>query len=78
MRCARISNFMYPKGKPFTDYPEQVVMMVKGKIYMGDINHSKKFAAEFLELVAAECREKIKVSFDEMLFQKRFSRKLKS
>ena len=46
MRCAGICHFLYRKGRPFTDYPEQVAMMVKGKIYMGDINHSKNFAAE--------------------------------
>ena len=77
MRCARICHFLYRKGRPFTDYPEQVAMMVKGKIYMGDINHSEHFAAEFLERLAAECREEIKVMFDEVLPQTGFRRPVK-
>ena len=77
MRCAGICHFLYRKGRPFTDYPEQVAMMVKGKIYMGDINHSENFAAEFLEHLAAECREEIKVMFDEVLPQTGFRRPVK-
>ena len=77
MRCARIFHFLYRKGRPFTDYPEQVAMMVKGKIYMGDINQSKNLAAEFLEHLAAECREEIKVMFDEVLPQTSFRRPVK-
>ena len=52
-------------------------MMVKGKIYIGDINHSKNVAAEFLEHLAAECREEIKVMFDEVLPQTGFRRPVK-
>ena len=69
MRCARICHFLYSKCRPFSDYPGKVAMMVKGKIYMGDINQSKIFAAEFSEQLAAKSRKEIKVMFDEVLSQ---------
>ena len=38
------------RSRPFTDYPEQVALMVKGKVYMENLNHSTQFASEYLNI----------------------------
>lgn len=59
MRCSKICHFFYQKGRPYTDYPEQVAMMVKGKVFMGNINHSTEFPSDYLEHLAAVVKEEI-------------------
>jgi hypothetical protein len=59
MRCARICYGLYQKGRPFSDYPELVATIVAGGTFMGETNHSKEFAASFLNSVADVVREKI-------------------
>ena len=77
MRCSRICHFLYQKGRPYTDYPEQVAMMVKGKVYMGNINHSTEFPSDYLEHLAAVVKEEIIQMFDEILPQTGFRRPVK-
>ena len=59
MICSRICHFFFQKGRPYTDYPEQVAMMVKGKVFMGNINHSTEFPSDYLEHLAAVVKEEI-------------------
>jgi hypothetical protein len=77
MRCVRILHFLYRKGRPFTDYPEQVALMVKGKVYMGNINHSKEFASKYLEHLAEVVRDEIKAMLNTVLPQTGFKRPVK-
>ena len=77
MRCVRICHFLYHKRRLFTDYPVQVAMMVQGKIYFRDVNHSEHFAAQFLKHFAAECLEEIKVMLDEEIPQIGFRQPVK-
>ena len=57
MRCARLCQELYKKGRPFTDYPEMVALMVKNDVFMGDTNHSKEFPAKFILSVSTVVRK---------------------
>ena len=69
MRCARVCYKLFKMGRPFTDYPELVALMVKSNVFMGDVNHSKEFPANFLTSVANVIREKIKTMLSSKLEQ---------
>ena len=59
LRCARLALELFKKGRPFTDYPEMVALMVKSDVFMGNINHSAEFPAHFISSVAYVVRKKI-------------------
>ena len=69
MRCARICYELYKMGRPYSDYPELVALFVKSNVFMGDINHSREFTAQFLSSVANVVRQKIKEVLKEKLKQ---------
>ena len=69
MRCARLCQVLYKKGRPFTDYPEMVALMVKNYVFMGDTNHSKEFPAKFISSVATVVRKKIREMLNKKLEQ---------
>ena len=69
MRCARLSHELIKMGRPFSDYPELVAIFVKNGLYMGDINHSTEFPANFLKSVASVVRSKIKETLSKKLKQ---------
>ena len=47
LRCARICLMLYKKGRPFSDYSDLVAINIQGGTFMGNINHSKRFASAF-------------------------------
>ena len=69
LRCARLALEIFKKGRPFTDYPEMVALMVKNDVFMGDINHSAEFPTHFISSVAIVVRKKIHEMLDRPLEQ---------
>ena len=59
LRCARICLMLYKKGRPFSDYSDLVAINIQGGTFMGNINHSKRFASAFLSSVALVVRRKV-------------------
>ena len=78
MRCARVCYKVFKMGRPFTDYPELVALMVKSNVFMGDVNHSAEFPANFLTSVANVIRKKIKTMLSSTLEQTQHVRPLYS
>ena len=52
MRLARMAYHLFKKGRPDTDFPEQVLLHSLNGIDVGNINHSKIFPIKFLPIVA--------------------------
>ena len=77
LRCCRICYILDKKVCPFSDYPEQVALYVKGHVYMGDIYHSKRFATDFLPKVADVVRAEVQGVLKEKLPQTGFMRPVK-
>ena len=62
MRIARICYFLYTRAKPFTDFEFLLLLHNLNGVKIGNINHSRKFAAKFLPFVATVIKER-KIEF---------------
>ena len=51
---------IYYRGRPYTDYEDQVFLLHKCGVDVGDINHSYKFPQKFLESVAEVVKDNVK------------------
>ena len=69
MRNDRICYELFRRGRPFTDYPNMVILFVKSNIFMGDTNHSAEFPAKFISSVAEVVRSKMKKCLIQNLYK---------
>ena len=51
---------IYYRGRPYTDYEDEVFLLHKCGVDVGDINHSYKFPQKFLESVAEVVKDNVK------------------
>lgn len=59
MRLARMAYHLLKKGRPDTDFPEQVLLHNLNGVDVGNVNHSKNFVAKFLPYVAKEVKHRL-------------------
>ena len=51
---------LYYRGRPYTDYEDEILLLHKCGVDVGDINHSYKFPQKFLESVAQVVKDNVK------------------
>ena len=60
MNLGRLSYGLLYKGRPNSDFPDQVSIAAKNKTDVGDINHSKQYVRKFGTVVADVVRTRMK------------------
>ena len=60
MNLGRICYKLYVKGRPFTDYEGDVLILKQAKANVGNLNHSRKFPPAFLPHVTKEVQSRMK------------------
>lgn len=51
---------IYHRGRPYTDYEDEIFLLHRCGVDVGDINHSYKFPQKFLESVAEVVKDDVK------------------
>lgn len=77
MRIGRIAYKLYYKGRPYTDFEEEIALNIQNGCDMGDINHSIAFAKKFLPYVSNVVKNRLKAFLNNRLIQTGFQPPLK-
>ena len=59
MRLARIAYNLLKKGRPDTDFPDELLLQHLNGIDVGHINHTENFVRNFLPHIANEVKERL-------------------
>ena len=72
MRVGRTCMNLYLKGRPYTDFEDSILLQNLNGLFMGDLNHSRKFPAAFRTCVYEEIQNRLKTFFSSHLKQTGF------
>ncbi len=60
MNLGRLCYKLYVKGRPFSDYEDDVLILKRANGNAGELNHSRKFPAAFLLHASNEVKSRMK------------------
>ena len=60
LKIGRACYKLYYRGRLYTDYEDEILLLHRCGVDVGDINHSYKFSQKYLESVAEVIKDKVK------------------
>ena len=72
MRIGRNCYFLFYKGRPYIDFEDMILLQDLNGLYVGDINHSRKFPASYRPFVCNEVMDRVRNYLNSALQQTGF------